>query len=201
MPRGFHYGRTQFRQYIDRRLVFNAVDMKPLYHCNNSASGNIIQGEKTRIDFHLVDSEEWGRVAVLNCNGVKTPIPITKIDLPFGERFYLICPCCQERRNTLYLTRRNQVICRKCARLHYVSQSRSPLARLELKIRKKRKELWGRDKSAYYSIADLMESCEYFPKPKWKRSHTFEYEIIELAKLEKEYWDRVRNTDMGYFVM
>ena len=70
MSRYFHFGHTPFREYIGSLKAFNAVDLKPLYHCKDGASGNIMKGDKTRIDEarkRVLGKNEKYRVWVFVC--------------------------------------------------------------------------------------------------------------------------------------
>ena len=69
-------------------------------------------------------------------------------------------------------------------KLSYASQSEGKQERLARRIRKLRKKIWDN----FPDINNLIESSEYFPKPKYKRWAKYELERAQVIELEKEFW-------------
>ncbi len=192
MARGYHMGHAQFRRYIDGQPRIKATDCKSLYNSDVGAQGYFTWPGGRQVYYKVRHAEGWDRVAEFSYKGVKTPAPILKTKQYLGERYWLVCGACLKRRTALYFNFYNQIICRECAGLHYACQSERPAVRIERKIRKKRLKLWGPGQS-------LLDSSQRYSKPKWKRWHTFEKEKQEVARLEYQWIEMLRESDFGLF--
>lgn len=185
MPKGCHYGRTQTRPYtseyqrIPAKLFCNLLDA-PVG--NYSINSDQLSDEHKA--FKLIETERWSRIAVFTIKGKEHPIPLQLDNRSASNKLYLVCPYCRHQRQHLYAVK-NAYSCRKCLGLHYASQSERPMERLARRIRKQRATLWGYDWPDRYN---LLESCEWWPKPKWMRYDKFSVKRMAIIKLERKYW-------------
>jgi hypothetical protein len=184
MPKGFHCGRTQTRAYTSEYTrihanVFKILLTKPL-------------GNYTLNSEHL--SDEHKKIKLLeNKNGIRY-VAFTISDKPHhialkldnssaSNKLYITCPYCRKQRQHLYAIK-NAYACRQCIGLHYASQSERPMERLGRRIRKLRGVLWGSD---WPDRDNLLESCEWWPKPKYMNSNKYRKERTKISLLEKKY--------------
>lgn len=185
MPKGFHFGRQQTRNYTTEYQQLHASTFKTL---STSPEGtyriNCEELSENHKIFTLHHSEDWQRLLLFNIAGKKLPIPLSIDTRSASKKLYLICPYCLHQRESLFAMRYGYS-CRICANLHYPSQSEREYDRLFRKIRKQRRKIWGNTLPCL--INDMFESSIYWPKPKNMKQKSFTKQQAELQKLEQTY--------------
>jgi hypothetical protein len=181
----FHFERSKTRRYTGHfyklpAKAFKSITDGPLGQYN--LSGESLSKEHQY--FELIDHPQYARIALFTIKGCVIPIALQLDDRSATSKLYLVCPYCQQQRQHLY-TVTNTFACRQCSKLNYESQSERPMARLARRIRKLRVQMWGYD---WLDVHNLMESAQWWPKPKWMRTVTFEEKRNTLEVLEQQYW-------------
>ncbi len=185
MPKGFHYGHSQFRPYTQEYYRISAISFKSMldarlgqYKFSNEKLS------KEHCTFELAISNRWSRILVFTIKGREHAIPLQLDNRSASNKLYFLCPYCHHQRVHLYAVK-NAYSCRKCLGLHYGCQSERPMERLARRILKLRRALWGSFSS---DIGDLMSSCNWWPKPKGVHTSRFERERAVIIKLEEKYF-------------
>ncbi|EAW26006.1 hypothetical protein ATW7_05521 [Alteromonadales bacterium TW-7] len=179
MPKGFHYGRIQLRQYTTQFNKLFASELKSLLSLPLGSYRLVDNASSTPIE--LKEKGNGNRFISFKNSTLKIQLITCKRSV--STKLYLTCPYCQTRRQHLYRNR-DSYACKTCLRLYYASQSEREQDRLARKIRKLRKGIWG----SLDGINNLTESVQYFAKPKSKHWVKFEYEKAVLLELERKYW-------------
>jgi len=185
MPRGFHMGRTQTRHYTCEYIRIPALAFKKLLAQplgKYALSGANL--EKEHRVFKLIETVRWKRVLIFTIKDQKIPIPLSIDTRSASKKLYLVCPYCQHQRQHLYAVS-NAYACRVCLDLQYACQSERLPDRLARRIRKHRRAIWGKEP---YDIVSLIDSCAWYPKPKWMRWDKFNRERDKIIELENRYW-------------
>lgn len=203
MPRGFHCGHSETRNYTTEKYRIAAISFKNLLTGRlgkYQITWSVLTDEHRK--FELLDTKEWGKLMLFQINGNKCPIPLSLDHRSASNKLYLICPYCANQRQHLYAMRYGYA-CRECAQLHYPSQSEREEARLMRRIRKKRIQVWGHD---WPDVYNLFDNSAFWPKPKGMRWATFERHQVVLKQLEDRHlrvmtrWFSHMNTDkLDYF--
>jgi len=184
MPKGFHFGRTQTRNYTSEHVSLPAKLFRSLLDSTltfySIQSDHLSEEHKS---FQLIKTEQWSRVALFTIKDKKIPIPLQLDNRSACQKIYLICPYCVQQRQKLYASKRTYA-CRNCLNLHYPSQSERKPDRLARRIRKQRSVLW---RDCQINTVNLFESSAYWPKPKWMRWKKFHYEQRKILELEETY--------------
>ncbi len=146
--------------------------------------------------FCLIETEAWKRILIFCISDKIIQIPLNKDNRSVSNKLYLICPYCFHQRQHLY-SASNTYGCRKCLKLHYLSQSECSIKRLARRIRKLRHGVWGNEKFATLS---LLEQSLSYPKPKWMRWNTFNQKQLEITSYEDKFWvEQLRYLNLKYF--
>lgn len=179
MPKGFHYGRIQLRQYTTQFNKLFASELKSLLSLPLGSYRLLDNASSTPIEL----KEKGNGIRFISFKNSTLEIQLITCNRSVSTKLYLTCPYCQTRRQHLYRSR-DSYACKTCLRLHYASQSEREQDRLARKIRKLRKGIWG----SLDGINNLTESVQYLTKPKSKHWVKFEYEKAVLLELERKYW-------------
>lgn len=181
MAKGFHQGRVTVRQYTAAYTRLFARDLKSLlilplgnYSLTDEYSSIAIELKQTGNGvrfFKTINTIDKQEIGLIMC------------DKSASKKLYLTCPYCQIRCQHLYAFKKGYS-CKACLKLSYASQSEGKQERLARHIRKLRKKIWDN----FPDINNLIESAEYFPKPKYKRWAKYELERAKVIKLEREFW-------------
>ncbi len=103
--------------------------------------------------------------------------------LTYGKRNWFLCPSCGGRCAILYHAQ--HFACRKCVKPAYESQNGSKTDSLITRVRFKRKKLWP-DMSEDFRD-DMLDRCDWFPKPKGMHEARFEREKSKIIQLENSF--------------
>jgi len=179
MPRGFHYGRTQLRQYTAQYKKLPAYELRTLLSLPLGNYRLVDNTSSTPIEL----KEKDNGIRFISLINSKLEIKLITCKRSVSTKLYLTCPYCKTKRQHLYRSG-NEYACRTCLNLYYASQSERNQDRLARRIRKQRKAIWGN----IDNINNLTESAQWFPKPKNKHWAKFEYDKALLLDLEKKYW-------------
>jgi len=181
MAKGFHQGRLIVRQYTAAYTRLFARDLKDLL---TLPLGNYsLTDESSSISIELKELDNGVRFFRTINTIDRQEIGLIKCDKSASKKLYLTCPYCQIKRQHLYEFKKGYS-CKACLKLSYASQSEGKQERLARRIRKLRKKIWDN----FPDINNLIESSEYFPKPKYKRWAKYELERAQVIELEKEFW-------------
>lgn len=130
---------------------------------------------------------EGETISITSSYGALSELSIKKVWTGKGWRSIWGCgnPSCE--RNCYYLNLLyGQWVCRHCANLRYDSQNGYERDYVADKIRELRKRLW-KDECDSYLYDNVLESCEYVPKPKGMSTKRFEREKARILVLEKRF--------------
>lgn len=184
MPKGHHYGRTQARPYTSEyhRIhanVFKSLLTKPVgsYSINSDYLSNDHQ------KFKLTTLECGVRLMTFTIKDKPHKIALILDNRSASNKLYITCPYCHKQRQSLYAIK-YAYGCRQCIGLHYASQSERPMERLGRRIRKLRSALWGSD---WPDTVNLLDSCEWWPKPKYMSNDKFIKQRDKISLLENKY--------------
>lgn len=114
---------------------------------------------------------------------------LEETQLTYGKRVWYLCPSCGGRCAILYHAQR--FACRKCVKPTYESQNGSKIHNLMDRIKAKRKRLWP--EMPDYFRDDILDSCEWFPKPKGMHKARFERERTKILNLEDSFMFHAQN--------
>ena len=130
---------------------------------------------------------EGETISITSSHGALSSLSINKVWTGKGWRSMWGCgnPCCERKCYYLCLLHGHWV-CRHCANLRYDSQNGYEREYVADKIRELRKRLW-KDEGDSYLYENVLESCEYVPKPKGMSTKRFEREKARILALEKRF--------------
>lgn len=131
-------------------------------------------------DFRRSDNGVW--VMIDDAHGYH--IDFTQTAVTYGVRDWYQCPVCGRRAAILYHC--HAFACRHCVRPAYASQNDYHQTYLADRLRDARARLWDAEHMEPLTW-DLLEGCEWWPRPKWKRRHTFAREREKVLELEARY--------------
>lgn len=184
MPKGHHCGRTQTRAYTSEYTRIHANVFKPLLTTplgNYSLNSDCLSDEHSKIK--LSENKNGIRYVTFTISDKPHHIALKLDNRSASNKLYITCPYCQKQRQHLYAIK-NAYGCRQCISLHYASQSERPMERLGRRIRKLRAALWRSD---WHDTVNLLDSCEWWPKPKYMSNDKFIKERNKISLLEKKY--------------
>jgi hypothetical protein len=185
MPKGFHYGRCQTRNYTSQysrisAKVFKSLISAPVGHYR--INGSSFSEEHQNLE--LTEFGNNGRLMTFIIDKKPHQVALNLDNRSASNKLYITCPYCRKQRQHLYVVK-TAYACRECLKLSYASQSEGKKSRLARRIRKQRHELWG---ASYPDINNMFENIRYWPKPKWMCWKTFERKRDEIIALEAQYW-------------
>lgn len=144
-------------------------------------NGNSISDD--HLMFELAINSHKEKAILFTIKDKKIPIKLQLDNRSASNKLYLVCPYCNHQRQHMYAVS-NAYACRKCVDLQYASQSERPMERLGRRIRKLRAALWGSD---WPDTVNLLDSCEWWPKPKYLSNDKFIKQRDKISLLENKY--------------
>lgn len=178
----FSHTRTRARTYEYAKL--DQASLKRYSKTPVGTSQNLTwhnHGRKT-LEIHAQRKEQSLFVYTDQAHGYH--IHFVKTKLTFGYRYWYLCPACNRRCAILYHAK--HFACRQCVKPTYESQNGSKIDHCSQRIRNKRHKLWPG--TTEYLLDDLMETCEWWPKPKGLHREKFEREKAKIIQLERQHF-------------
>ena len=169
--------RQQTRNYVTDLPQISSKGIKKLIDSN--VSHQFTSRAEIKLTVQVKDNHAWYLLA----SGRVIQGELDKTVLSYGWRYWFICPCCNQRRASLFFTSKS-IACRKCFNLHYESQSEEPSERLRRKIRELRSKIHDNP----YEYCNLFTHTYNLPKRKGMSQKKFIREQAKLLKIESIYW-------------
>ena len=141
-----------------------------------------VQYHRGDIIYHVED-----KTAEIKTGAFYIDLPLSRIHGIDGKsvRMYFHCPYCGKRVRYLY-RRQEDYMCRNCAKLNYASQQKSGMDEMLLKMKRiVEKELGYYD---WWKDCDCIADLPAPPKPPYMRWEKYASLVLELKKLQSDYY-------------
>lgn len=164
------------RNYIDGKQRIDAKDFKVCI--TDFGSKFSFKSDKYPNQFTISKHDDYAAIAWFEpVNFPAFPVPLIWDNTRY-PRLIFICPCCEHKRLYLYGAH-NGWACRECLSLHYSVQSMGAEERLQKRVLKLRRSIWG-DKA----FMDTLETSYPVGKPKGVSYKKFNHAVQVLNDVE-----------------
>lgn len=171
-----------------RTTQYHRITLATLRRCKESSTGQRFELQWKNIHNEITFTQEMRRsdtgiwIELNDTHGYH--INFAQSEVTYGLRDWYECPVCKRRAAILYHC--HVFACRRCVRPAYASQNDYHQTYLADRLRDARARLWDSENMEPLTW-NLLESCEWWPRPKWKRHHTFAKEHKKVLQLEARY--------------
>lgn len=165
---------------------FHRIDSFAFYHY---LMGDKYLSCKTTVQYHRGDIiyHVEDKTAEIKTGAFYIDLPLSRIHGIDGKsvRMYFHCPYCGKRVRYLY-RRQGDYMCRNCAKLNYASQQKSGMDEMRLKMERIVEKNLGY--ICWWKDCDCIADLPVPPKPPYMRWEKYASLVLELKKLQSDYY-------------